>query len=290
MALDIKNLSIRTVSGLVYAGLLVGAIILGPLAMAVLASVLAVGASWELDRNTVGKDNPRSWTVTWLIDAATLVFLIFTVFYLSLSCFAVVLESTPFWILISLFFLRFLIQVFIEQNNPLQSISIYVFQLAYVGVPLSLLVWIVGFIPDRWIVVCAVAMIWISDTGAYLVGSMFGRHRLFPRLSPKKSWEGFLGGLVFNVGFAFIYFYCFGLCHEVYLSNVQGWIFIGICVTAFATLGDLFESLLKRSLGIKDFGKIIPGHGGVLDRIDSLLCVVPCVLAAVFISQWMFGV
>lgn len=285
MSLDKRNFGIRTISGLIYAGLLIGAVVLGPVAMAILMSVLAIGASYEIGSNTIGKDNPDRWTMTWFLDAASLVFLVFSFlavhdprFVLCIVLFAVV------------FFTRFFVQVFIGQYNPLRSISLYTFQLVYIGIPLGLLVAVVGAVSSPWIVVCALSMIWISDTGAYLVGSLFGRHKLVPMLSPNKSWEGFIGGLVFNIGAAFIFFYCFGLNQGDFISNVQGWIFIGICVTAFATLGDLFESMLKRSLGVKDFGHIIPGHGGILDRIDSLLCVVPCVLAAVGLGAWMFGV
>lgn len=285
MALDLKNLSIRTVSGLVYAGLLVGAIVLGPLATAILSAVLAAGASFELCRNTVGRDNPGRWTMTWFIDASSLVLLILgSVSYASLPM------RLCLVLFVVLIFVRFFVQIFINQRNPLRSIAIYTFELFYIGIPLCLLVLTVCSVFNPWIVICAIAMIWISDTGAYLVGSLFGKHRLFPSLSPKKSWEGFLGGLAFNIGVSFIYFYVFRLNELEFLSNVQGWIYIGICVTAFATLGDLFESMLKRSLGIKDFSHLIPGHGGVLDRIDSLLCVIPCVLVAIALGARMFGV
>lgn len=282
MGLDYKNLSVRTISGLVYAGLLVGAIVLGPWAMAIVGSVFAVIACYELEGNSVGRDNPSNWKLTWYIDAAALVFLIFS--------FAGSNHSTALCacIFIALLFLRFFMQLFIKQENVLKSISLFPFSLLYIGVPLSMLVAAVASVSNPWIIVCAIAMIWINDTGAYLVGCTLGSHKMFPRLSPKKSWEGFLGGLAFNIGAAFIFYYCFDLRNNDILANVDGWIFIGLCVTAFATLGDLFESMIKRSLGIKDFGTIIPGHGGVLDRIDSLLFVVPCLVAAIFVGLQMF--
>lgn len=283
MSLDVKNLAVRSVSGLVYAGLLIGAVVLGGLAMAILCSVLAVFASYELNNNTIRRNNPSDWSPTYFIDAASLVFMILGSYF--------VLEGNDLCVifLIIMIFLRFFLQIFISQDKPLQSVSLYVFQLFYIGIPLSMLVLtVMAFSSNPWIVVCGLAMIWISDTGAYLVGSLFGRHKLFPRLSPKKSWEGLIGGLIFNIGAAFLYFYVFHLDNFLFITNVQGWIFIGICVTAFSTLGDFFESMIKRSLGIKDFGKIIPGHGGVLDRIDSLLFVVPCVVAAIMIGSRMF--
>lgn len=279
MALDLKNLTIRTMSGLAYAGLLIGAVILGPLATAILCAVLAAGASWEL----YGKGLGRTPGPQWWLDAAALVFMILGAVSLHNPGMRICLV-----LLLVTVFLRFLIQMFSRQYDALKAIALFAFELLYIGAPLALLVMAVTWTPNPWIVVCALAMIWISDTGAYLVGSLFGRHKLAPGLSPKKSWEGFIGGLLFNIGAAFIYFYCFRLDAAPFLSNVQGWIYIGICVTAFATLGDLFESMLKRSIGIKDFSRLIPGHGGVLDRIDSLLCVVPCVLAAVALGFWMF--
>lgn len=284
MALDPKNLSIRTISGLVYAGLLVGVIVLGPLATAILCSLFAVIGSYELESKTHEASNRENWTLTWLLDAASLVCLIF-------SCSNTISERSIlllFWVILIL--VRFIAQIFSVQKNPIKSISTFTLTQFYIGFPLALLVLAVSYIPDPWIVVCAIAMIWISDTGAYITGSLFGHHKMSPRLSPKKSWEGFFGGLIFNIGIAFVYFYCFRLNEFFFISSVDGWIYIAICVTVLATLGDLFESLLKRSVGIKDFGNIIPGHGGVLDRIDSLLFVIPGLTILILMAQMMFGV
>lgn len=283
MALDKKNLIVRTASGLIYAGLLVGMVIIGSVATAIVLAVFAVIAAYEIESNVLSKHNPE-WINTYMIDAATLATLIF-------SC--MLPHSTGpvgIFIWVILIFTRFFIQVFLKTVNPLKSLSIFAFEQFYIGVPLALFVVIVDLIPEHWVIVCALSMIWINDTGAYLIGSLAGRHKMFPRLSPKKSWEGFVGGLVFNIGAAFIFFYCFHLNFYPAISNVEGWIFIGICITAFSTIGDLFESMLKRSIGIKDFGSIIPGHGGVLDRIDSLLCVVPSVVFALILADLMFGI
>lgn len=284
MALDIRNLSVRTASGIVYAGLLIGCVVLGPVAVAILSSVLAALSSLEIERNTA-KNNPGyRWVNIWLLNACTLVFMMFATLALAKPGSSLL----PVYIFALLVFSRFLLQIFLKPDFSLRQISNFAFELLYIGVPLALFILAVTFIPDPWIVVCALSMIWISDTGAYIVGSLFGRHKLSPVLSPNKSWEGFFGGLLFNIGAAFIFFYCFHLDQYLFLSNVQGWIYIGICVTAFSTLGDLFESMLKRSMGIKDFSHIIPGHGGVLDRIDSLLCVIPCLLLAVELGKLMF--
>ena len=119
-------------------------------------------------------------------------------------------------------------------------------------------------------------MIWLSDTGAFIVGSLLGRHKLFPRISPAKSWEGFFGGIIFVIASAFVMKYCFGAYFtSTSLAALCG---MGVTTAVFATWGDLVESLIKRTLGVKDSGNILPGHGGILDRIDSLLLVIPATL------------
>jgi phosphatidate cytidylyltransferase len=112
-------------------------------------------------------------------------------------------------------------------------------------------------------------LIWINDTGAYVTGMMFGKHKLFPRISPKKTWEGLAGGTVFT------------LVASIWMNRLMGilepadWIVLAIIASVFGVYGDLTESLLKRNAGIKDSGNLIPGHGGILDRFDSILFVVP---------------
>ena len=113
--------------------------------------------------------------------------------------------------------------------------------------------------------------IWVNDSFAYLTGMTFGKHRLFERISPKKSWEGFIGGAVASVvaGYVFSLF-------ETDLVWWQ-WLIFSLLVVVFGTFGDLMESLIKRSVGVKDSGRIIPGHGGLLDRFDSMLLAVPVI-------------
>jgi len=111
----------------------------------------------------------------------------------------------------------------------------------------------------------------VNDTGAYLIGVTFGKHRLFERISPKKSWEGFVGGAIA----AFVSGYVF----SIYMPQISliNWIVFSEIIVIFGTFGDLMESMLKRTLEVKDSGNVIPGHGGLLDRFDSMLLAGPVV-------------
>ena len=115
--------------------------------------------------------------------------------------------------------------------------------------------------------------LWVNDSGAYCVGSLMGRHKLFPRVSPGKTWEGSVGGgLLVLVAAAVIGWLTGGETHSL---SVPVWMGLGLVVVVFGTLGDLVESLFKRTLGVKDSGNILPGHGGMLDRFDSSLMAIP---------------
>lgn len=117
--------------------------------------------------------------------------------------------------------------------------------------------------------------LWTNDTGAYCTGSLFGKHKLFPRISPAKSWEGSIGGGILILIVASIMYYIESQGENLSGLNLIEWLGLGLVVVVFGTLGDLVESLLKRTLGIKDSGNILPGHGGILDRFDSSLMAIP---------------
>lgn len=125
------------------------------------------------------------------------------------------------------------------------------------------------------------SFVWINDTGAFLAGSAFGRRRLFERISPRKSWEGFAGGLLLTMAAAMIPAHL--QAYRIYgKMTVPLWIGLAAVTVIFATFGDLVESLMKRTVGVKDSGSILPGHGGMLDRMDSIFMAIPA--AYIFLS------
>ena len=168
-----------------------------------------------------------------------------------------VMGGTFFTIYLLYMIVRLVMQLYNQESSPLTNLAY-----SYMG--------------QMYVALAVFIMIWLNDTGAFCVGSLLGKHKLYPRISPKKSWEGFFGGVAFVIASAFVFKYCFPL----YFTNISlcGLIGLGAVVAAFATWGDLIESLIKRTLGVKDSGTLLPGHGGILDRIDSLLLVIPATL------------
>jgi len=165
----------------------------------------------------------------------------------------------------------FLFELFSVSEKPYTNIGILLLGLLYIGIPLAL-VPLISFRSDLFqpnIIFGLLLLTWANDTGAYLIGSQIGRTKLFPRISPKKTWEGSLGGVVvtFLAGY---------LLSTLFKDlNMVDWLVLAGIVSIFGSLGDLVESMLKRSLKIKDSGSLLPGHGGFLDRFDAFLFLLP---------------
>ena len=183
------------------------------------------------------------------------------------------------FIAIALYLLvRFSVQLYMPQHYAVADVRQSLAAVLYVALPLSMLsILNIKFTP--YVTLAVFIFIWLYDTGAFLVGCAIGKHRLFERISPKKSWEGVAGGALFVIAFAIAVVSIPDLnsFFNPKSMSIDTWIVMGITAVVAATLGDLFESLLKRTAGVKDSGNIIPGHGGILDRIDSLLFVVPAI-------------
>lgn len=168
-----------------------------------------------------------------------------------------------------------IVELYDKNSNPLYNWAFTFFAQIYCAGSFSLLNFItitptsdgMGYSPVY--ILAIFIFIWLNDTGAYLIGSLFGKHRLFERISPKKSWEGFVGGLVFTLLASQIFYHFTPELTRLY------WFGLSAVIVIFGTWGDLVESLLKRTLQIKDSGNCFPGHGGMLDRFDSIMLAIP---------------
>jgi phosphatidate cytidylyltransferase len=172
----------------------------------------------------------------------------------------------------------FIFELYRNQKHPILNIASTLLGIFYVSVPLMLLNHIV-FLNETFngkILLGIFILIWACDTGAYVFGITLGRHRLFERISPKKSWEGFFGGVIISQVAAFLLSNYFGSLAFMH------WGVIAAIVAVFGTLGDLVESMMKRSVGIKDSGNILPGHGGILDRFDSFVFAIPVIFTYLY--------
>jgi phosphatidate cytidylyltransferase len=186
-------------------------------------------------------------------------------------------------------------ELYLKQEDPVHDWAYTMMSQLYIALPLSLLN-VLAFQSDAsgihfvWSIPLSVfVFLWINDAGAYICGSLLGKHKLFPRISPGKSWEGSIGGGILVIIVAVLVWYL----SEQYEQNPLGltaieWAGLGLVVVFFGTWGDLVESLFKRTLGIKDSGHILPGHGGMLDRFDSTLMAVPAVVVYLYTLQMSF--
>lgn len=274
-----KNLLLRSLTGAVYVALICAAVILGGwwfIALFSLFCILALNEFYSLCNSSTGGEN----VITLVVDIAG--GLILTV---GLGCVNIgllpplttkVLGGTFFVVYLLYLCVRLVMQLYSREESPLTNLAFSYMGQMYIALPLGLMAMYYTLADGTALLLGMFVMIWLSDTGAYLVGSMIGKHKLFPRISPGKTWEGFIGGMLFAVGSAFVMKYCFGAFFaSTSINTLCG---MGLVVCLSATWGDLTESLIKRTLGVKDSGKLLPGHGGILDRIDSLLLVIPASL------------
>ena len=186
-------------------------------------------------------------------------------------------------------------ELYAKQKDPIHDWAYTMLSQMYIALPFSLLNVLAftatpnGMITFNSLLPLSVFIfLWVNDTGAYCTGSLLGRHKLFPRISPAKSWEGSIGGAIFVLAAA----YAIGYYDNMLvldgdnsgrgLLSIPAWLGLGLVVVIFGTWGDLVESLFKRTLGIKDSGNILPGHGGMLDRFDSSLLAIPAAVVYLY--------
>ena len=274
--MNLKKIAIRALSGLVYCLIIIGCIISGDKGVTILASLLTIWGCLEFTHITGGLTRRN-------IPAAILD--IVACLSLSISlCIGLPLENIlTNWLAIIM--LRLIVEIYLKSDHPLRHTAHSLMSQIYIGVPMAVMVYI-AMNYSHYILLTIFVLMWLNDTGAYLVGCSIGRHKLIERVSPKKTWEGFFGGLIFSMAVSLLIFYFikpFEGMEHIDMSLIF-WLSIGAIVSIIGTWGDLIESMIKRDLQIKDSGNLIPGHGGILDRIDSILFVLPAIL--LFLHFW----
>jgi phosphatidate cytidylyltransferase len=204
---------------------------------------------------------------------------------LIVACWLVVRQTSSHFILLlfpSLLTFIFFIELFRNTPAPFQNIALTILGLAWISLPLSIFLCI-GFLPlengqyHPSLILGYFLILWFGDSGAYFIGKISGKHPLFKRISPKKTWEGSIGGLGAALLAAYLNFILF--------NGIQfhQWLILGLIINITGTFGDFAKSMLKRSMGVKDSGKILPGHGGILDRFDSLMGSAPFAFTYLFV-------
>jgi phosphatidate cytidylyltransferase len=278
-----SNFWTRTITGLSMAFILLAALWFSGWVFAVIFMIITIFGLWEF-YGLISTENchPQKYYGTF---AGILLYLTTVLINLS-PCATDVFDRfwllfIPFLIPIALFFLSFIIEIYRNKPNPLVNIATTTLGFFYIALPLSLLIYfnrpdVLHFLGMPVILVGYFAFTWIDDTAAYLYGKQFGKHKFFERISPKKTWEGTIAGAVVTLLAAF------GLHFLVRELPLEDSLALACMVIFFGTHGDLVESLFKRSLNIKDSGTILPGHGGILDRFDTMLISAPFVFLYFF--------
>lgn len=271
-----NNLSKRTLTGIFLIIIVLGGIWLHPLSCLFIGGVLVIGAMYEYYR-LISRTGTKPQEPAGLITALT-------IYIVSVFVASGLIDGVYYLVAIAGLMFIIIAELFRKQEKPFDAIAQTVFGIVFIAVPFSLFPYMTfgfqgpdtilqGSITDfsPGLILGIFILSWGFDVAAYLFGSWLGKHKLVARISPEKSWEGFIFGLVITILIAWL------LSTWIQTPDVIGWIIIGIIVTITGTLGDLVESMLKRSVGAKDSGSLLPGHGGILDRFDSLILSLPFV-------------
>ena len=276
-----KNFIVRTITGVLFVAAIVTCF-LNPRAMAFLFALVTGMTIWEF----TGLVNEKNGiTVNRMICTVAGVYL-----FLAMAAFCSDITPSSVFVpyLLSILYLM-VAELYLKQEDPIADWAYTMMSQMYIALPFSMLN-VLAFRSQGYDIVYTYVIplsifvfLWLNDTGAYICGSLLGKHKLFPRISPGKSWEGSIGGGIIVIGIAVLIWYLtdkYGV-NELALNAFE-WAGLGLTVVVFGTWGDLVESLFKRTLGIKDSGSILPGHGGMLDRFDSSLLAIPAAVVYLY--------
>ena len=279
----LKELAVRTVSGVVMLLLFVGALVWSKWSAGALFAVILLGGLLEFYR-LCRKNGVQPMSSVGVATSIAIFGLAFAVF---LQWGSPATETTARIVLGALLYTllivptTFVCELWRKSATPIANIATTFMGVLYVALPMAMVLFIPQMLVGKWsawAMLAFVSIIWINDVCAYLVGVSIGKHRLCERISPKKSWEGFFGGLVGAVGFAVLFGHLLG-------GNLLIWGGLGLVVALAGVAGDLVESLMKREVDVKDSGTMMPGHGGFLDRFDALFLATPFALFYLIVTS-----
>ena len=275
MSSKLKNFIVRTITGVLFVAVIVTCF-LDPYGMAFVFALVTGLTIWEF---TGIVNTQKGLEVNKRICTAAGV-------YIYLAIMGYISGITPSAVFIPyLFTIIYLLiaELYAKSETPVENWAFAMMSQLYIALPFSMLNVLAfrptldGMVAYSYVLPLSVfVFLWINDTGAYCCGSLLGKHKLFPRVSPGKSWEGSIGGAIFVTAAAAAIAYALeSNGYDTAGMGILEWIGLGLTIVVFGTWGDLVESLLKRTVGIKDSGNILPGHGGMLDRFDSSLLAIP---------------
>lgn len=280
MSDKLKNMITRAITGTIFVVAVVVSF-LRPQAMMFLFALVTALSVWEF---TGLVNNIKDVSVNRFITTAagTYLFIAFAGYCSEITPSAVFI---PYLLTIVYLFIS---ELYTKASNPINNWAYIMLSQLYIALPFSMIN-VVAFrneggavVYDYLLPLSIFIFLWTNDTGAYISGSLLGKHKLFPRVSPGKSWEGSIGGGLLVLAVAALVGHIANSNEGGHILSIPGWMGLGLVVVFFGTWGDLVESLFKRTIGIKDSGKILPGHGGMLDRFDSSLMAFPAAVVYLY--------
>jgi phosphatidate cytidylyltransferase len=266
----LKKLITRTITGIVLVVVMLTSILASQYSFAILFLIILIVSILEFTNLFKESEVQPNRCFSYLVS----ILLFVSTFLIAKG----IIEIKYFLGILPFFLMIMSAELYRKKDKAIENIAITIFSIIYLAIPISLISFLVfpeilsanAYNPK--LLIALFSLIWIYDSGAYLVGVSIGRHRLFERISPKKSWEGAIGGTLIAIATSY---FISGFIPEIKLIH---WIAISILTVVSSTFGDLTESMFKRYFGIKDSGNILPGHGGVLDRFDSLFFATPMIV------------
>ncbi|MBK7030757.1 MAG: phosphatidate cytidylyltransferase [Bacteroidales bacterium] len=272
-----NNFTLRSLTGAGFVVVMLGSALLGQLVFSVLFLVVSLLGLFEF-YGLFKKHSPFSPFSSMAIVAGALLYAL-----LALNALGY-LNGSLILLILPILFLLFIAELWRVKTEPFINIAISLAGILYIPLPLGLAIYFFDPIslsgPEHFgTMIGFLLILWLNDTGAYIVGSLIGKHKLFSRISPGKTWEGSKGGALFALLVAY-------LCSVIFpIYPLWKWLVMGLIIVITGTLGDLVESMMKRSLQVKDSGNILPGHGGILDRFDAVLISVPFVFVFLTLTR-----